>query len=74
MFWFQKRSNISSTWQSNGSEISSVDLRKQKVFFRKSKNLSKLKIPSVFLSDKIPNDAKYELEQFFNYIRKKYGI
>ena len=73
-FWFRKRSNISSAWQSMGFEIFSVDLRKQKVFFHKSKKVSKLSIPEIFLTDKIPNDAKYELEQFFKYIRKKYGI
>ena len=73
-FWFSKRSQISSSWQSSGFEIFSVDLRKQKVFFHKSKKVSKLSIPEIFLTDKIPNDAKYELEQFFRYIRKKYGI
>ena len=49
--------------------------QKQKVAFKKvQKENSKLKIPEVFLTDDIPNEAKYELEQFFDYIKKKYGI
>lgn len=36
--------------------------------------VTSLSVPETFLTDKIPNDAKYELEQFFRYIKKKYGI
>ena len=57
-----------------GFEILSVDLRKQKIFFNKSKRFSKVSIPEIFLTDKIPNIAKYELEHFFKYICKKYVI
>ena len=52
-----------------------VDDDKQKVVFkRKKKKSSKLDIPTALLSSKLPNSAKYELEQFFDYILKKYGL
>ena len=53
-----------------------IFIKNKKISFRKNeeKDVSKLIIPKVFLTDKIPNNAKYEIEHFFEYIRKKYGI
>ena len=31
-------------------------------------------IPQVFLNGRVPNDARFELENFFDYIRNKYGL
>jgi len=50
-------------------------LEKKKITFRKTVNkTSKLNIPQIFLTNKIPDSAKYELEEFFKYIVKKYGL
>lgn len=75
-FWYKKgRGTLPDSWQSHGYGISKIDLKNKKVAFKKvQKENSKLKIPEVFLTDDIPNEAKYELEQFFDYIKKKYGI
>ena len=54
--------------------VKQIDLKNKKVALKKAqKENSKLKISEVFLIDDIPNEAKYELEQFFDYIKKKYG-
>ncbi len=75
-FWHKKSGILSEAWQSQHFEITLVDTEKKEIYFRKSeeKDVSKLIIPKVFLTDKIPNNAKYEIEHFFEYIRKKYGI
>lgn len=75
-FWYEKRTDdLLSAWQSQGFEITNVDFCSREVNFHKEiKKSSRLIIPKIFLTDKIPNDAKYEPERFFEYIRKKYGI
>ena len=71
-FW-QKETMFSETWRSQGFEISKINLKKKKIYFKKIKKIvSKLCIPKVFFTDKIPNNAKYELERFFKYIQDKY--
>lgn len=37
-------------------------------------NTSKLSTPTIFLTNKIPIDAKYEIENYLEFIRKKYGL
>ena len=44
------------------------------VMLDKSRNTSSLNIPDVIKYGKIPDDAKYEIENYFNYIIKKYGL
>ena len=75
-YWFQSRKgSISNAWINQNYEILKLDLKKQKIIFRRIINKSsKLDIPQVFLTNKIPDGAKYELEEFFKYITKKYGL
>lgn len=75
-FWHKKSGLLSGIWQSQNFDITLVDIKNKKIFFRKNekKDISKLVIPKVFSTDRIPNEAKYEVEHFFEYIRKKYGI
>ncbi len=75
-YWRQKGKNlISSCWLENGYSIKRLYLKEKKVtFIRNKKQLSSINIPSQILASNIPNSAKYELEQFFDYIIKKYGL
>lgn len=75
-YWFQSRKgNMSDAWLKQNYEILKLDLKKQKVIFRRTlKKNTKLNIPQIFLTNKIPDGAKYELEEFFSYITKKYGL
>ena len=75
-YWCRTDDNaISKAWLSNGYNLQRLHLDKKKVVFHRTerKNLS-VDIPDVFLTGKIPSDAKFELENYFVYIRKKYGI
>lgn len=75
-YWYQtKKGNISNAWTNQNYEILKLDLEKKKIKFRRTvKKSSKLNIPQIFLTNKIPDGAKYELEEFFSYITKKYGL
>lgn len=75
-YWYQKRKgSISSAWLDQNYEILKLDMKNQKIIFtRILKKCSKLNIPEIFLTNKIPDGAKYELEEFFSYITRKYGL
>ena len=50
-------------------------LNEQKVIFSKDETYkSKIEIPSILLSTKVPKSAKYEIESFFKYIIEKYKL
>lgn len=75
-YWYKLgKTAISNAWSINDYSVSRIDLKNKKVAFKKiHHNYSKLKIPEIFLTNDIPNKAKYELERFFEYIKKKYGL
>lgn len=78
-FWYRTGfMNISQCWLDNGYEIKALHLEgKKRVVFNltaKSKNTASVIIPEVLLYGRVPNDAKYELENYFSYIIKKYGL
>ena len=67
--------NISQSWLDNGYEIRNLHIDRRKVVFhRVSMNTSSVNIPDVFITERIPDAAKYELENYFAYIIKKYGL
>ncbi len=75
-YWHNKNSgSIAGCWLDNGYVIQRLHLDKKYIVFRKENtNISKLIIPSVFLTKKIPIDAKYEVENYLAFIKKKYGL
>ncbi|MCD7920561.1 MAG: exodeoxyribonuclease III [Clostridiales bacterium] len=78
-YWYRTGfMNISQCWLDNGYEIKNLHLdgRKRVVFHITSdnKNTSAVVIPEVLKYQRIPNEAKYELENYFQYILKKYGL
>ncbi len=75
-YWHNKnKGSISDCWLNNGYVIQKLHLDKKYIVFRKENtNISKLVIPSVFLTKKIPIDAKYEIENYLGFIKKKYGL
>lgn len=75
-YWHRNNSNpFSNCWVDNGYYIQNLYLDKQKVVFkRKKKRGTVLEILTVLLSSNLPPDAKYELEHFFKFILKKYGL
>jgi len=75
-YWYQKRKgNIANSWTNQNYEILKLNLVNKKIIFRRIiDKTSKLNIPEIFLTNKIPDGAKYELEEYFRYIIKKYGL
>jgi hypothetical protein len=65
---------LSAAWLSNGYTLLRFSRDKQTATFRRDGHNLPLSIPDVFLSGKIPPDATAELESFFEYVRKKYGL
>ena len=78
-FWYRTGFGcISQCWLDNGYQIKTLHLedRKRVVFqlSAESKNTSSVTLPEVLRYGRIPLDAKYELENYFQYIIKKYAL
>lgn len=78
-FWYREDGkSISQCWLDNGYEIKRLhtDVRPRVTFglTERSKNTASVKIPDVIKYGRIPNNAKYELENYFRYIVRKYGL
>ena len=78
-FWYRTGFGcISQCWLDNGYQIKALHLedRKRVVFqlSAESKNTSSLVLPEVLRYGRIPLDAKYEIENYFQYIIKKYAL
>lgn len=75
-YWCKTDSaSISQTWLPNGYTLQRVRLDEQKVLFHKTeKNTAPVNIPEVFLNGRVPLDAKYEVENFLDVIKKKYAL
>lgn len=66
---------ISISWLENGYELQRVDFKTRKARFnRVTKNTSNINIPDVFLSARVPNEVKHEVEHFLKNIQAKYGL
>ena len=75
-FWYQKKhGSISRCWIENNYSMKKLDFNKKSItFLREKKELTKIKIPEQLLMSNLPISAKYEMEKFFEYIIKKYGL
>jgi hypothetical protein len=75
-YWYRRGdTNISFCWLSNGYAIRNINLEKARVVFERVEDMgSVVKIPAVFLSGRVPHDAKVEFENMCEYIQKKYGL
>lgn len=75
-YWHNKNvGSIAHCWIKNGYTIQHLHIDKKYIVFKKENmNVSKLVIPSVLLTKKIPLNAKYEIENYLEFIQKKYGL
>lgn len=78
-FWYRTGLTcISQCWLDNGYEIKRLHLEsRQRVVFHlteHSKNTASVDIPEVIKFGRVPKEAKYELENYFQYIIKKFGL
>ena len=78
-YWYRTGMDcISQCWLDNGYQIKALHLEsKRRVVFHlteKSRNTASVVIPEVIKYGRVPDDARYELENYFHYIIKKYGL
>lgn len=73
--YWKNKTPLSCSWIAQGYEITRLDLKRKTVtFHRVGKKQTKLVIPPIILSKDLPEPAKCEMEQFMDYIIKKYGL
>jgi len=75
-YWYKnEEGTMSKAWTTQGYAIESLFFDKKKVTFKQADlSRSQVIIPEIFLTQKIPQDAKYEIESFLKYICDKYGL
>ena len=66
--------SIADTWLSEGYELEKLDLKNEQITVRRVGLQSLLQIPEELTKRKLPDDAVFELETYFEYIIKKYGL
>lgn len=78
-FWYKTGEDcISQCWLENGYQIKALHLEgKRRVVFgltEQNHNTASITIPDFIKYGRVPEDARYEIENFFQYIAKKYGL
>lgn len=75
-FWYPRNNcnTIAEAWITEGYVMAKIDLEKEKLRVHRVKDrVSHIQVPS-WIEKKIPDDAKFELEKYFEYIKEKYGL
>lgn len=66
---------IAEAWLSEGYRLKALDLERETIILaRIDDGLMRLKIPEALTGKKLPDNAVFELENFFEYVIKKYGL
>lgn len=76
-WWYPRRdcNKIAEAWISEGYYMHKLDLKKEKItLHREEDGVSKLVIPKVLTTGRIPDNAVYELETHMEYVINKYGL
>ena len=76
-FWRHNGLNtISQCWIDNGYAIKNLHLegKKRVVFILTQKRTASVVMPDTLKYGRVPENAKYELENYFKYIIRKYGL
>ena len=72
-FWYRS-GGICLCWLENGYRIRNIHFDKKYIVFHQEERKAAVDIPKVFLSGRVPEEAKYEVENYLEYIVKKYGL
>lgn len=77
-FWYRTGfSCISQCWLGNGYVIKELRVEERRVVFGRAagrKDAAGVAVPEAIRHGPVPADARYELENYFRYIVKKYGL
>jgi RNA-directed DNA polymerase len=73
-YWYRRgHDRISDCWLANGYKISDLDLEKKRVIFTKTTENVALTLP-LYMQGRIPPNCKAEIDNFFGYMKSKYGL
>ena len=77
--WYTRpdQNAMAEAWVTEGYTLTlgDLDLKREKVTFRRAEEgMSHAKLPSWLTVGRIPDEAAVEIEGFFAYIKKKYGL
>ena len=77
--WYTRpdQNAMAEAWVTEGYTLTlgDLDLKREKVTFRRAEEgMSHAKLPTWLTVGRIPDEAAVEIEGFFLYIKKKYGI
>jgi RNA-directed DNA polymerase len=73
-YWYQGgHDRIAVCWRSNGYKLHDLDLGKKRVIFARTDDNAVLILPP-YLQGRIPPNCKAELDNFFVYMKNKYGL
>lgn len=76
-FWYRRPTgcNIADAWDTEGYKLKKLDMKNQKIYLvREQAGMSRINFPDALMSNKVPADAAFEMEQFMDYIIKRYGL
>ena len=75
--WYTRpdRNVMAEAWVTEGYKLFKVDLEREKATFHRARDgVSHIKIPERLTAERIPDEARQEVENFFQYLKKKYGL
>ena len=75
--WYTRpdRNVMAEAWVTEGYKLFKVDLEREKAtFHRQEEGTAHVVIPKWVTARKLPDEAKYEIEHFLQYVKKKYGL
>ena len=75
--WYTRpdRNAMAEAWVTEGYKLLKLDMERERVtFHREEDGVSHLKVPEWLTAERIPNEARQEAENFFQYLKRKYGL
>ena len=75
--WYTRpdQNAMAEAWVTEGYKLFKLDFEREKAtFHRQEEGTAHVVIPKWVTARKLPDEAKYEIEHFLQYVKKKYGL
>ena len=75
--WYTRpdQNAMAEAWVTEGYKLLKLDFEREKAMFhRQEEGTAHVVIPKWVTARKLPDEAKYEIEHFLQYVKKKYGL
>lgn len=76
-YWYSRMTcnTIAEAWNTESYQLVKLDMKKGSARFqRRREGLVHIQLPHWLMEEKIPEDARSELQNYFEHIKKKYGL